>query len=43
VRIEEEVDAFLAHRGARPIAEIPCEQDEHVTMREFLLDRLIAS
>ncbi|HEX5081016.1 MAG TPA: class I SAM-dependent methyltransferase [Blastocatellia bacterium] len=36
VRIEEDVDAFLAQRGARPIAEIPCEPDGHVTMREFL-------
>jgi ubiquinone/menaquinone biosynthesis C-methylase UbiE len=36
VRTEEEVDAFLARRGARSIAEIPCEPDEQVTMREFL-------
>jgi len=36
VRTEEEVDAFLAQRGARSIAEVPCEPDEQVTMREFL-------
>jgi hypothetical protein len=36
VRTEEEVDAFLSQCGARPIAEIPCEPDGDVTMREFL-------
>lgn len=36
VRTEEEVDEFLAQRGARSIVEIPCEPDQQVTMREFL-------
>jgi hypothetical protein len=35
-RTEEEVDAFLAQHGARPITQIPCESDAPVTMREFL-------
>jgi SAM-dependent methyltransferase len=35
-RTEAEVDAFLTQRGARAIAQIPCEPDAPVTMREFL-------
>jgi SAM-dependent methyltransferase len=35
-RTKEEVDTFLAQNGARPIAQIPCESDAPVTMREFL-------
>ena len=35
-RTEAEVDEFLAQHAVRPIAQVPCQSDAPVTMREFL-------